>query len=389
MNRRKFLTLMGSAGLATTALGTFSEAEAASGGKFSTYPDSFSVLHDTTRCIGCRKCEMGCQKVNSLPLPKRPLDDLSVLDKKRRTSADAWTVVNKYKVGEKDVFCKTQCNHCLDPACSAACFVKAFQKDTSGAVTYDKDLCVGCRYCMIACPFNVPGFQYYKALPHVLKCTLCLPRLKAGKLPGCVESCPMDALTFGKRADLLTLAKKRIYARPDVYMEHVYGELEAGGTNWFYLAGTPFAQVGLDENVINRPYAELTAGALGAVPMVIGLWPVLLGGAYMISKRRDAIAKEEMREAEEQARIKAEEAADKKIAEIEAANQKKLAKVEADAAKKVAEAEAATAAAVAAAAAAAEAAASVQKTEETKKGKAEGTKKSKAESAKKSEGEDA
>jgi len=350
MNRRKFLTLMGSAGLATTALGTLPEAEAASGGKFSTYPDSFSVLHDTTRCIGCRRCEMGCQKVNNLPLPKRPLDDLTVLDKKRRTSADVWTVVNKYKVGGKDAFCKTQCNHCLDPACAAACFVKAFQKDPSGAVTYDQDLCVGCRYCMIACPFNIPGFMYYEAWhPYVRKCTLCLPRLKEGKLPGCVQSCPMDALTFGKRADLLKVAKKRIEARPDVYKNHVYGEFEAGGTNWLYISGAPFSQVGLDESIINRPYAELTAGALGAVPMVIGVWPVLLGGAYMISKRREAVAKEEIHEAEENAQAKAEEAAGKKMADVEAAHQKKLAKVETDAAKKVAAAEAAVAAAVAAA----------------------------------------
>ena len=314
MNRRKFLTLMGSAGLASTAIGTLSEAEAASGGKFSTYPDSFAVLHDTTHCIGCRKCETGCQQVNSLPRPKRPFDDLSVLDKKRRTTADVWTVVNKFKVGGKEVFCKTQCNHCLDPACAAACFVKAFQKDPSGAVTYDGDLCVGCRYCMIACPFNIPGFQYEKLWPYVRKCTLCLPRLKAGKLPGCVQSCPMDALTFGKRADLLKLAKKRINAHPEIYKDHVYGEFEAGGTNWLYIAGAPFSQVGLDESVINRPYAELTAGALGAVPMVIGIWPVLLGGAYMISRRREAVAREEIHEAAAKARAEAEEAAAGKIA---------------------------------------------------------------------------
>jgi len=348
MNRRKFLTLMGSAGLAATATGTLSEAEAASGGgKFSTYPDSFSVLHDTTRCIGCRKCETGCQKVNSLPRPRRPFDDLSVLDKKRRTSADVWTVVNKYKVNGKEVFCKTQCNHCLDPACGAACFVKAFQKDPSGAVTYDKDLCVGCRYCMIACPFNIPGFQYSETWAYVQKCTLCLPRLKEGKLPGCVEACPMDALTFGRRADVLKLAKKRIATHPNVYKDHVYGELEAGGTNWFYISGAPFSQVGLDESVINRPYAELTAGALGAVPMVIGIWPVLLGGAYMISKRREAVAREEIHEAEAKARAEAMEAADRKIAAAEAANSEKLARIEAEAAKKVAAAEAAAVAAAA------------------------------------------
>ena len=341
MNRRKFLTLMGSAGLASTAVGTVSDAKAASGGKFSTFPDSYAVLHDTTRCIGCRRCEMGCQEVNKLPKPKQGFDNRTVLDKKRRTSADVWTVVNKYKVDGKDVFCKTQCNHCLDPACAAACFVRAFQKDASGAVTYDKDLCVGCRYCMIACPFNIPGFQYYEAFhPYVRKCTLCLPRLQEGKLPGCVQACPMDALTIGKRADLLELAKKRIKNNPEVYQAHVYGEFEAGGTNWLYLSGAPFMQIGLDETVINRPYAELTAGALGAVPMVIGIWPVLLGGAYMISKRREAVAKEEIHEAEEAARAASESAADEKIAAIKADAAKKAAALEASNAKKLAALEA-------------------------------------------------
>jgi Fe-S-cluster-containing dehydrogenase component len=261
-------------------------------------------------------------------------------------------VVNKYRVNGKEVFCKTQCNHCLDPACAAACFVKAFQKDPSGAVTYDGDLCVGCRYCMIACPFNIPGFQYCETWAYVRKCTLCLPRLKEGKLPGCVQECPMDALTFGKRADLLKLAKTRIDARPDVYQHHVYGETEAGGTNWMYLSGAPFSQVGLDENVIKRPYAELTSGALGAVPMVIGLWPMLFGGAYMISsrrfyKRRETLAQEELHAAAEKARAEVREATDRRIAEAEAANQAKLAQVEAEAAKKVAAAEEAAAASAA------------------------------------------
>jgi hypothetical protein len=197
---------------------------------------------------------------------------------------------------------------------------------------------------MIACPFNVPGFQYGEVWPYVRKCTLCLPRLKVGKLPGCVQDCPMDALTFGKRADLLKLAKKRIAAQPAVYKDHVYGEFEAGGTNWLYISGAPFSQVGLDESIINRPYAELTSGALGAVPMVIGVWPVLLGGAYMISKRREAVAKEEIHEAAEKARAAAEAAAAKKMAAAEAANQQKLAKIEAEAAKKVAAAEAAASA---------------------------------------------
>ena len=193
MDRRKFLTILGSAGVAS-ALGTAQVAKAGGTHMFPYYEDSYGVLHDTTRCIGCRSCEEACNKVNNLPKPEKPFTDLSVCDKHRRTSADAWTVVNKYEVGGKPVFRKLQCFHCNDPACASACFAKCFQKQPDGSVTYDGSQCVGCRYCMIACPFYVPGFEYDEAWdPLVQKCTFCEPRLKEGKLPGCVEACPMDA----------------------------------------------------------------------------------------------------------------------------------------------------------------------------------------------------
>lgn len=327
MNRRKFLTLMGAAGVASTAAGAACEAEAAGGGNFPYYKESFGVLHDTTRCIGCRRCEMGCQEVNNLPMPKKPLNDLSVLDKPRRTTADAWTVINKYNDGGKPVFRKLQCNHCQDPACAAACFVKAFKKDPTGAVTYDGDLCVGCRYCMVACPFNIPGFQYYEAFdPLVRKCTFCYPRIKQGLLPGCVQACPMDALIFGKREDIMRLAKNRVAQDPKRYVQHVYGEKEAGGTAWVVISGAPFGKLGLDENMNERPYAELTAGALGAVPMVIGLWPILLGGAYLITKRSEKVAKEEQREAVAKAVAEVREQAEKEKAEAVAAARAEAAK---------------------------------------------------------------
>ncbi len=207
MNRRKFLTYLGSAGVAS-ALGTAKVANAAGAVSYPYYPNSFGVLHDTTRCIGCRQCEKACQAVNNLPMPEKSFDDLTVTHKRRRTTAAAWTVVNQYKVENEEVYRKLQCLHCNDPACASACFAKCFTKEEDGSVSYKGDQCVGCRYCMIACPFYVPGFQYEEAYdPLVLKCTFCRPRLLEGKLPGCVEQCPMDALTFGKRSDLIKFAR--------------------------------------------------------------------------------------------------------------------------------------------------------------------------------------
>ena len=295
MNRRKFLTLMGSAGVAS-ALGTAStEARAAGTGTYPYFKDSYGVLHDTTRCIGCRQCEQGCQKVNNLPMPKKPFSDQTVFNQKRRTSAYAWTVVNKYTTENgKVVFRKLQCLHCQDPACASACFAKCFQKNPDGSVTYDGTQCVGCRYCMIACPFYVPGFQYDEPFdPLVQKCTFCEPRLKEGKLPGCVQSCPMDALTFGKRSDLIKIARKRIEDNPSRYVDYIYGEHDAGGTAWMTLSGVEPTQLGLDTHLGNRPMGELTYGALGSVPMIIGFWPLLFAGVYGITRLRNAKFQEE------------------------------------------------------------------------------------------------
>lgn len=314
MQRRKFLTLLGTAGLGTALVST--KAAAAGGSQqVKRNPDAVGVLHDSTLCIGCRKCELGCAKVNDLPTPKEPFDDLKVLDKKRRTHFDSYTVVNKYKIpGEsKPVFRKQQCNHCLEPACASACFVKAFTTNPEGFVTYDGSLCVGCRYCMVACPFNIPAYDYDNAWnPLVYKCTMCAPRIKEGKLPGCVEICPTEALVFGKRSELIELARKRIVEHPGRYEEHIYGEHEAGGTSWLYISGVPAQDLGQPE-VGTTSAPELTSGALGAVPMVAGIWPILLTGAYAISKRKEKVAAEEQEEAVDKAVEKANAEAEKKL----------------------------------------------------------------------------
>ncbi len=297
MNRRKFLTFLGSAGVAS-ALGTAKVADAAGAVTYPYFKDSFGVLHDTTRCIGCRQCEKACQEVNNLPMPTKPFDDLSVTHTKRRTSAYAWTVVNRYQANDQEVFRKLQCLHCNDPACASACFAKCFTKEPNGAVRYNGDQCVGCRYCMIACPFYIPGYQYDEAFnPLVQKCTFCEPRLKEGKLPGCVEKCPMDALTFGKRSDLIKIARNRMEQKPGKYVDYIYGETDAGGTAWMTLSGVNPESLGQNTQLGNRPMGELTAGALGAVPMIIGFWPVLFAGAYGITKLKEAKAKSQIKAA--------------------------------------------------------------------------------------------
>lgn len=311
MKRRAFLGMMGTA----AAIGmTGRKACAASNKHFEGYPNSKGVLFDATRCIGCRKCEAACNKVNDLPEPEAPFDDLSVLDERRRTTEKAYTIVNKYETpgqGEP-VYRKFQCNHCQEPACASACFVKAFTKQPSGAVTYNPDVCVGCRYCMIACPFNIPAYEYGEPLtPRVMKCHMCHPWISSGKreVPGCVEACPKEALTYGTREGLLEIARRRISKQPELYIDHVYGETEMGGTNWMYISHVPFSEIGLREDLGNTSAPALTSGSLAAVPVVVATWPVLLGGIYAISKRKDEVARNE--KADALAEAKAEAAADK------------------------------------------------------------------------------
>jgi formate dehydrogenase iron-sulfur subunit len=346
ISRRKFLGWLGAAGL-TSAVGT--SARAASNKEFPGYKDSLAVLHDITRCIGCRKCEGACNKVNELPAPDKPFDDLTVLEEKRRTTAKAYTVVNQFGT-EAPTFVKKQCNHCLEPACASACFVKAFTKTPEGAVIYNENVCVGCRYCMVACPFEIPSYEYDEPFaPRVMKCTMCHPRTVKGLLPGCVEACPTEALIYGKRKDLLKVASQRIAQYPERYVDHIYGEKEMGGTSWLYLTDKAFSEIGMREDLGNTPAPKLTKGALGAVPMVVGLWPVLLTGIYAVNKRKEKIAAEEQRDAVADAVGQTQSAADEKLAaamekaakDQESAVEREVKKALEEAAKAAAEAEAA------------------------------------------------
>jgi Fe-S-cluster-containing dehydrogenase component len=290
LTRRTFLKTAGAAG-AIGVVGAAQAAPAAAAG-------CRAVLVDTTRCLGCRGCEAACSEANGLPAPERPGDD-AVFEARRATSPTSFTVVNRAKQPGRDGearYAKTQCLHCVDAACASACPVRALEKQPGGPVTYHADRCIGCRYCMVACPFGVPKYQYDRAVPYVRKCSFCAGRQAQGKPPACVEACPAEALVFGDRAELLEAAKTRIYQNPDRYVHRVYGEHEVGGTSWLYLTDVPFDAIGLPDEVGTTPYPAFTRGALGAVPLVMTLWPPLLMGLYNMAKARRAVAGEESHE---------------------------------------------------------------------------------------------
>lgn len=295
LNRRKFLkgSLLG--GTAASLLGKTKAADAA--GNFGGYPNAMGVLVDLTRCIGCRTCEAACNKEQGLPEPSKPFDDMSVLEHKRRTSEGAYTVVNRYEIPgeEHPLFRKIQCNHCNEPACLTSCFVRAYTKTPEGAVIYDPTVCVGCRTCMIACPFYVPAYSYSSVLnPVIKKCIFCYyTRLKFGRPPACVEACPKEVLTFGRRRDLIKMGHERIRSNPNLYIDHLYGEEEVGGTSWMYLSSTDFEHVGFDTHLGNEPILSYVKEFLTVVPMVLTIWPALFAGFHLLATRKDTLKTEE------------------------------------------------------------------------------------------------
>lgn len=287
-SRRKFLRNAGVLGGAALALNSTRSVSAL---WTPAEPAGFGVLTDLSACLGCHSCEAACNEANQLPPPAVPFDADAVPGVRRRPGKSSFTAVSAYAdPAQKDalVHVKTQCMHCNEPACASACPVAGLRKTPEGAVLYDETVCMGCRYCMIACPFQIPSYEYESALtPRVRKCVLCIDRIrKENGVPACVENCPAQASTFGKRSDLLRLARERIASSKGAYVDHIYGEHEAGGTGWLYISKVPFAALGFPVDLETRPYVELTKGALRSVPLVLVLGPPLLMAFNAISKRQ-------------------------------------------------------------------------------------------------------
>jgi len=290
-NRREFFKTLGVIGATATSL-PISKTNAKE--QITLSEDRFGVLVDTTVCIGCRRCEWACNDTHNLPAGDiESYSDESVFEQMRRPGNDGYTRVNRYENildPNKPTNVKVQCMHCDQPACVSACIVGAFSKKENGSVVWDTDMCIGCRYCMVACPFQIPTFEYDKAIqPAINKCDFCFNRTKEGLLPACVEICPVEALTYGRRRDLVEIAEKRIKLYPDRYINKIYGFTEVGGTSWMYLANTEFEKLEfpkLGTNPAPGVSESIQHGIFAYFVPPIALY-ALLGGIMWITKKKE------------------------------------------------------------------------------------------------------
>jgi formate dehydrogenase iron-sulfur subunit len=237
-----------------------------------------ALLIDITLCVGCGACQAACKEENGLP--EEPED---------RLSPTAYTALEELR----ESYVRRLCQHCLEPTCVSVCPVGAFTKHPEGPVTYDEGKCIGCRYCIQACPFHVPRYEWGSTTPRVHKCRFCADRVLNGQTTGCAEICPTGATKFGDREALLAEARARIEAEPDAYVHRIYGSEEVGGTSVLYLSSVAFEELGFPVGLPRAPLPELTRDALSHVPQVVSLGGVLLFGVWWITNRRNEVARVE------------------------------------------------------------------------------------------------
>ncbi|MBM2824345.1 MAG: 4Fe-4S dicluster protein [Dehalococcoidales bacterium] len=252
---------------------------------------SKAVLCDANKCIGCRACQIACKQWNELPGDETT--NRGTYENPPQLSAHTFTKI-RFNELENDgkfywVFTKLQCMHCEHPACVEACIVGALQKTEYGPVIYDDKKCIGCRYCMVACPFGIPCFEWDTPIPWIRKCIFCADRLSEGWEPACVKTCPTDALKLGEREELIVVARERIAAAPGKYVNHIYGEKEVGGTSWLYLSPVPFDKLGFP-TLGSEPVTVNAARAMGAVPPVLLGVAAAMAGIYWLTKRRQKLS---------------------------------------------------------------------------------------------------
>lgn len=235
---------------------------------------SHALLLDATLCIGCGACSAACKEQNGLPP-----------EIEEQNTAYTWTTVQQIA----GVNMRRMCMHCLHPTCVSVCPVGAMVKTPEGPVHYDAGRCIGCRYCIQACPFDVPKYQWDKPTPVVAKCSMCEPRLAKGLPTACSSVCPTMATKFGDRDALIAEARERIARNPKRYVDHIYGLDEAGGTSVLLLSGVPFDQLGFRTNLPKEELGKYTWAVLSRVPDIVAVGGALLYGIYWITKRREYV----------------------------------------------------------------------------------------------------
>ena len=253
---------------------------------------SYGLLIDTTKCVGCRGCQVACKQSNDLPAEQT--DFRPIRTNPPDTTARTWSLVEFYEVPRANErlawrFVKRQCMHCLEPACVSVCPVGALQKTAEGPVIYESKRCIGCRYCMVACPFNVPKYDWGSIAPLIHKCEMCTERLVDGEQPACAKACLTGAVKFGQREALLAEAHDRIAARPDRYINYVYGEHEVGGTAVLYLADVAFQALGFPTSLPLYPLPTRTWAVMSLVPGIAGAAAAAMTFAYLLTRRQKAM----------------------------------------------------------------------------------------------------
>lgn len=260
-----------------------------------------ALLIDSTLCMGCRGCQVACKEWNDLPAEPTTFFAGPGYQNPSDLSPSTWTLITYYESNNNGKmawsFGKLQCMHCVDPACVTACPVHALSKHEDGPVVYDPHICLGCRYCQLACPFNIPRFEWSKAIPEITKCNLCADRVAAGQETACSKACATDAIIFGDRDELIAEAEKRIAADPKRYVNHVFGKEEVGGTCVLHISSVPVSKLGHKQDV---PLTAMSAGvapAMKAIPWVLTGLGVGLGAVSWIVNRRTQVAQDEGGEA--------------------------------------------------------------------------------------------
>ncbi len=250
---------------------------------------SKAILTDITKCIGCLECVKVCKNTYGLEY-----DVPRTWQKNDGLSAQNWTAVLQ-KPGKK--YIRKQCRHCLEPACVTVCPVGALHKTAEGAVMYDSDKCLGCRYCMMACPYGIPRYDWDKPVPYIRKCIMCYPKIKNGEQPACTAACPTEATIFGERDALIAEAHKRIKETPGKYIDKVWGEHEIGGTSVLYLSDIDLGFLSYQPHLGNTPLPNRTEPAMKAVPIAFaGMGGLMYGLNWIIRRRMDKQGKKENEE---------------------------------------------------------------------------------------------